>query len=320
MKNLKSYKLFENLSLSMEAFIYRAIDMLDVRFRTITDTPYRQSWIYTYFERSIGLKLIKERLLQNLWSSEKNYIVISLLDGYRKYCCDKCVKDSDEYYTKWLSSWQENNKDGKYLVKRESAIIKKYGNLKDYNIMVQENREKSMIDKYGVTNSFQIPDIKKQRKKSLKEKYGSETFNNPDKTKNTRISNKTQIDDSIIDDFLSYKTVAINRTSTIYRNNKEIVNPNKLKRGKKEYHLDHIYSIKQGFLNNIPLSIITHPCNLHLIHYKENLIKQDSCWISKEDLLGNIINYTKDIKVNHSILKEEYSNIKEVAKNLKNSN
>ncbi len=50
-----------------------------------------------------------------------------------------------------------------------------------------------------------------------------------------------------------------------------------------------------------------------MIHYKDNLIKQDNCWISLKELLKNIIEYNNDIRVNHKNLNEEYNNVKETA-------
>ncbi len=235
-------------------------------------------------------------------------------DGYRPYCSDKCVKSSKEYQEKWKSTWLENNKDGLYLQKRNNTLIKKYGSMDSYKKLSNINRKEIMVEKYGYPTLFESTQFKLDRKKTLIEKYGSENYNNPDKTKSTRISNGTQIDDTLINNFKDYKKVAMNRTITIYSNNKKIINANNLKRAKKEYHIDHIYSIKQGFLNNIPLEIITHPCNLQMIHYKENLIKQDSCWITLESLLLNIINSNFDVKVNHILLKNKYDNVKETSK------
>ena len=128
--------------------------------------------------------------------------------------------------------------------------------------------------------------------------------------------NNTQINDEIINDFLDYKKIIVNRTTTIYRNNENIINPEKFKRGKKDYHIDHLFSIKQGFLENLPIEIISHPCNLHMIFYMENLKKQDVCWITKEDLLNNIILYNDDIYLKQKNLKQKYSNIKEIAKQI----
>ena len=238
-------------------------------------------------------------------------------DGYRSYCSNKCVKNSNDYYNKWLDSWKNNNSDGKSIEKRNKTLEAKYG--KDYDKIIQKNRENVMLKKHGVSNSFQISEIKKKRKETLNEKYGSETYNNPDKTKRTRIDNNTQINDEIINDFLDYKKIAVNRTITIYRNNENIINPEKFKRSKKDYHIDHLFSIKQGFLENLPIEIISHPCNLHMIFYMENLKKQDVCWITKEDLLNNIILYNNDLCLKQENLKQKYSNIKEIAKQILDS-
>jgi hypothetical protein len=84
MKHLKRFN-ESRIDLKLEAFnIILVIDILEdehkFKFKTINDDIYHQFWIYTYFYRSIGLKLKRERLLNSLWSSEKNFVVISLLD------------------------------------------------------------------------------------------------------------------------------------------------------------------------------------------------------------------------------------------------
>ena len=153
-------------------------------------------------------------------------------------------------------------------------------------------------------------------KNRLKEKYGDDTYNNPDKTRNTRIKNGTQINEDIIDDFIKYKKLVINRTITVYRNNQNIINPNNLKRSKKSYHIDHLFSIKQGYINNVPIEILSHPCNLHMIYYKENLIKQDNCWITLEELLLRIINFKEEILFKQKHLKYKFSDVKIVSESL----
>ena len=237
-----------------------------------------------------------------------------LRDGYQPYCSSICQNLCNIAKDNWLKSWKNNNSDNEHIVKRKKTLEDKYG--EDYDKIIQKNRENAIFEKYGVYNSFQISEIKKKRKKTLKEKYGSETYNNPDKTKKTRIENNTQISDEIINEFLDYKKIAVNRTMTIFRNNEDIINPKKVKRGKKEYHIDHLFSIKQGFLENIPVEIISHPCNLHMIFYIDNLKKQDNCWISKEELLNNIIYYDKNINLKQMSLIEKYSNIKNIAKTI----
>jgi hypothetical protein len=56
-----------------------------------------------------------------------------------------------------------------------------------------------------------------------------------------------------------------------------------------------------------------------MIFYMENLKKQDVCWITKEDLLNNIILYNNDLYLKQKNLKQKYSNIKEIAEKILDS-
>jgi len=53
------------------------------------------------------------------------------------------------------------------------------------------------------------------------------------------------------------------------------------------YHLDHKYSICEGFKNNIDIDIIANMNNLEFIPWRINLIKKTKCSISKEELINN---------------------------------
>lgn len=59
------------------------------------------------------------------------------------------------------------------------------------------------------------------------------------------------------------------------------------RRSRHEYHLDHVYSIRQGFLDHIPPEIIGHIANLRFIPAKTNIKKGASCDITKQELLKN---------------------------------
>lgn len=239
-------------------------------------------------------------------------------DGYQPYCTLKCQKSCSIAKKNWLESWKLGNSNNEHIFKRNETVIEKYGDFQSYFKHSNDRKIESCLEKYGVEYVTQTESYKKKRKETLKEKYGSENYNNPNKTKHTRINNRTQFDDSVVDDFLSYKRVVVNRTMTIYRNNRTIINPNNLKRGIKNYHIDHKISIKEGFLNNIPIEIITHPSNLEMIYYMDNLKKQYDCSISQEKLLEDIINFDKEIKFTHKELREKYENIKELSIELLN--
>jgi hypothetical protein len=56
------------------------------------------------------------------------------------------------------------------------------------------------------------------------------------------------------------------------------------------YHLDHMFSVRQGFLNNVPASTIGSKHNLCFIPWQENVKKQDRCSITLSELLRRVEN------------------------------
>lgn len=70
------------------------------------------------------------------------------------------------------------------------------------------------------------------------------------------------------------------------------INPDGLERGK-EYHLDHIYSRKAGYDNNIPPNIIGHWTNLRLLPAKENNGKSSDCDKTVEQLYEDYTNNSR---------------------------
>lgn len=85
-------------------------------------------------------------------------------------------------------------------------------------------------------------------------------------------------------DFLSYRKLVDSYTNLSYRLFKDIINPNNLKRGKKTYHLDHMYSISEGFKNGILPKIIGSYINLEIITSDDNLTKRAKCSLSIDEL------------------------------------
>lgn len=52
------------------------------------------------------------------------------------------------------------------------------------------------------------------------------------------------------------------------------------------YHLDHKYSILEGFKNGVPPEIIGNIVNLEFISWEDNLSKKDKCSINKTELIN----------------------------------
>ena len=71
---------------------------------------------------------------------------------------------------------------------------------------------------------------------------------------------------------------------------KSLINPKNLKRSWKANHLDHIYSISQGFKDGVDPFWIAHPCNLQMLKARENKKKNAKCGHTIEELTEKINN------------------------------
>lgn len=69
---------------------------------------------------------------------------------------------------------------------------------------------------------------------------------------------------------------------------KSRINPKNVKRSWKGNHLDHIYSVSQGFKDRINPFYIAHPCNLQMLKAKENKKKNAACGHTYEELFEKI--------------------------------
>lgn len=69
------------------------------------------------------------------------------------------------------------------------------------------------------------------------------------------------------------------------------------KRGPKGYHLDHKYSVFEGFKNNVPVEIIGHICNLEMIPFNHNTSKGSNCSVTLSCLKESIEKYKNVNKI-----------------------
>jgi len=164
-------------------------------------------------------------------------------------------------YRKLASENMKRNQD-----KLKSGMISKYG--QDNPSKIEEFRIKKrniFLEKYGVENPFQI-DVKSRIKKTIK----------------THLSNGNWIRDEDRKPFARYKKEVWRYT------NQSIVDFDAYwlleKRSRYENHIDHIYSIKDGFENNVPSELIGSIVNLQSLSSEQNCAKGSNSWISIEDL------------------------------------
>jgi hypothetical protein len=87
------------------------------------------------------------------------------------------------------------------------------------------------------------------------------------------------------DDYFIFVRALTERNYHLFKNQ---INPKSLKRSFKANHIDHIYSISQGFKNKINPFWIAHPCNLQMLKAKENKKKNAKCGHTVEELFEKI--------------------------------
>lgn len=155
--------------------------------------------------------------------------------------------------------------------RKKQTNIERYGESHNFNKKHPSRIkwEKNMLKEHGIKNIFQRDDIKEIIKT---------------KTKETKIEKGIQIPDNLISDYIKYKKSVYRITRINWAKFKNKINPMNLQRGRNAYHLDHIYSIKHGFLNNINPHIIAHRNNLRMIEENYNISKSQKCDITLNKL------------------------------------
>jgi hypothetical protein len=83
--------------------------------------------------------------------------------------------------------------------------------------------------------------------------------------------------------WVRYKFLVWYYTELSYRNYKDLINPDNYKRGS-DYHLDHKYSLYEGFKNNVSPKIIGGYKNLEVIESFKNLSKGKKCSIELSEI------------------------------------
>jgi len=88
-----------------------------------------------------------------------------------------------------------------------------------------------------------------------------------------------------------YKQLVLMETKVNYRKHKDVINPHNIKRNR-YYHLDHKYSIVEGFKHNILPNVIGSYVNLEVIPVRSNIQKGTDCSITKEELFNKWLTTT----------------------------
>jgi hypothetical protein len=91
--------------------------------------------------------------------------------------------------------------------------------------------------------------------------------------------------DEELNDIINYKRQVRALTAKTYKEYRSVINPDNLPIGRGKYHIDHKYSLHEGYKNNVGVKVISSKENLQILSEYENLSKQQKCDIELNDLI-----------------------------------
>ena len=162
----------------------------------------------------------------------------------------------------------------KYLDYCSSMCAIEICRAKSDTTQMKKARKKSMLTRYGVENASHIPAVK-EAISANKTQYWADIY----KGKNFTANGLTRT---------QYRHRVQQYAETQYARHKYTIDPNGIR--SKDYHLDHIYSVSDGFIHDVPINIISDISNLRLISATENLAKNKSSHKTLEALYEDVIN------------------------------
>ena len=87
------------------------------------------------------------------------------------------------------------------------------------------------------------------------------------------------------EDYYAFVRALTERNYNLFKNR---INPKNLKRGWRNNHIDHVYSISQGFKDQVNPFHIAHPCNLQMLKARQNKLKNSACGHTLTELESKI--------------------------------
>lgn len=244
---------------------------------------------YSKHHRSCGAKIFRNKLKNDLYKFTKFKLKVS--------------KNQNEI-------WRNRNQSdlGKNIRNKIGNTIK----LKNSKLSQTE-----LNDKYGWLNKL-TPDERKEKclnilekslnilEKSLNKWWKNATEEEKNdlykrrgieisKANREKFGNNSELN-HIENEFKCYAYQVRSLSNKNYNKYKKLINPENLIRGTREcdYHLDHKISVLYGFINKIPIDIISSFYNLELILSRDNLRKHTQCTLSLEELIKLCQNTDKE--------------------------
>ena len=99
-----------------------------------------------------------------------------------------------------------------------------------------------------------------------------------------------------IKQFEGYRENVKQITNHNFRKYHYIINPMEFLRGHMQYHVDHLFTVREAFDNKIPPEIVSSPINLQMLPATENISKGSRSDITKETLYELYHQFEEEIK------------------------
>lgn len=179
--------------------------------------------------------------------------------------------------------------------KKKQTCLKNHGvEIPVHSEEIKNRMKETTFSKYGTEYASQSNLFKNRMKTNLLEKYGvdhvSKLGTTKRKVKNTNVLKGTWLNYSQLSDFQYYKRLVWSET---HKHKKSLLNfelRGKLSNSKESYHIDHKYSILEGFKNGILPTIIGNKKNLCMIPGLLNIQKGSKCSETLESILPETYN------------------------------
>ena len=198
---------------------------------------------------------------------------VGLRSGYTRSCSASCRNRNPEFFKKY-----------------KDACLTKYGTeFASQSTEFRDAVKATNISKYAVDNPFKSEQIRKKHRETCMKKYG---VDNP--SKSNEVVNKIKQSRVLAGDWVSdedrsnlelYRIAVKKISSKSYHDHYYKINPDNLPRSRYKYHLDHIFSVEEGFKQQVPPEIIGHWTNLRMLWHLDNSIKNTKCHKSLSQLI-----------------------------------
>jgi hypothetical protein len=156
---------------------------------------------------------------------------------------------------------------------------------------VRKKMQDTNIDRYGVENASSLESVKQIRREKALAEYGVDNVSKSESIKKLIADRKTEYWTNVykIKQFTSegltreqYGRRCHQYADTQYFRHQQQIDPDSKR--SKHWHVDHIYSVTDGFLNDVPINVISDISNLRLISDKDNYKKHKKSDKSLEQL------------------------------------